>query len=255
MDYAAALLDETRAFGELVRSGDPDLAVPSCPEWNLMQLFRHVGRGHRWAAQIVADRLDHPLDPRDVADGKPPADPDAAIAWLNDSAQRMLDAVTQVGPDSPAWTFQGPRPADWWLRRRVHEATVHRADAALALGGDFRDFTLPPELAADGISEFLDLIAARAGRDGQPLLAAGQSVHLHATDDGLGSAGEWTISRAADADTLSWSHEHGKGSVALRGPARDLFLAIMRRVPVAETDIAVFGDAAVWQDWVDHTAF
>lgn len=251
MDYAAALLDENRAFGELVRSGDPQLAIPTCPEWNLTQLFRHVGRGHRWAAQIVADRLDHALDPRDVVDGKPPADPDAAIDWLDDGARRVVEAITQIGPDNPAWTFLGPRPAVWWLRRRIHEATVHRADAALALG---RDFALSPELAADGISEWLDLITARLGRAG-PLLADGVSVHLHATDDGLGQAGEWTISRSGDTDALSWSHEHGKGSVALRGPARDLFLVIMRRVPVADTDIAVFGDAEVWQDWVDHTAF
>ncbi|OBK88971.1 maleylpyruvate isomerase family mycothiol-dependent enzyme [Mycolicibacter sinensis] len=252
MDYAAALLDENRAFGELVRSGDPELAIPTCPEWNLTQLFRHVGRGHRWAAQIVADRLDHALDPREVVDGKPPADPDAAIDWLHDGAQRVLDAITGIGPDNPAWTFLGPRPAVWWLRRRLHEATVHRADAALALGVDFN---LSPELAADGISEWLDLVTARPGRDGQSPLAGGQSVHLHATDDGLGSAGEWTISRSPDTGALSWSHEHGKGSVALRGPARDLFLAVMRRVAVADTDIAVFGDAAVWQDWVEHTAF
>lgn len=252
MDYAAALLDENRAFGELVRSGDPELAIPTCPEWNLTQLFRHVGRGHRWAAQIVADRLEHALDPREVVDGKPPADPDAAIDWLHDGAQRVLDAIAGIGPDNPAWTFLGPRPAVWWLRRRLHEATVHRADAALALGADF---SWSPELAADGISEWLDLVTARPGRDGQSLLAGGQSVHLHATDDGLGSAGEWTISRSADTGALSWSHEHGKGSVALRGPARDLFLAVMRRVAVADTDIAVFGDAAVWQDWAEHTAF
>lgn len=80
-------------------------------------------------------------------------------------------------------------------------------------------------------------------------------MHLHATDDGLGQAGEWTISRSADTAALVWSHEHGKGSVALRGPARDLFVAIMSRVPVADTDIVVFGDATVWQEWVEHTAF
>lgn len=253
MDYAAALLEETRAFGELIRAGDPELAVPTCPGWNLTQLFRHFGRGNRWAAQIIADRMDGPLDPRDVVDGKPPADPEAAIEWLHDGAQRVLDAVAQSGPDTPAWTFLGPRPASWWVRRRLHEATVHRADAALALG---HDFALSPELAADGISELLDLVPALLARNGSGSpLADDQSVHLHATDDGLGATGEWTVSRLAGSDTVSWAHEHGKGSVALRGSARDLFLAVTRRVPVADTDIATFGDTAVWQNWIDHTAF
>ncbi|OBG39480.1 maleylpyruvate isomerase N-terminal domain-containing protein [Mycolicibacter heraklionensis] len=256
MDYAAALLDETRAFGELIRTGDLALAVPSCPEWNLGQLFRHVGRGNRWAAQIIADRLDRPLDPRDVVDGKPPAETDAAIDWLHDGAQRVLDAVAQSGSDTPAWTFLGPRPSSWWVRRRLHEATVHRADAVQALSGGLADFNLSAELAADGLEEWLDLVIPRLGSDGYGLpLADGHSVHLHATDDGLGTAGEWTISRPAGADKLTWSHEHGKGSVALRGSARDLFLTLMRRVAVADTDIAVFGDATVWQNWVDHTAF
>ena len=250
MDYAAALLDENRAFGELVRAGDPALENPACPEGNLTQLFRHVGRGHRWAAQIVADRLDHPLDPRDVVDGKPPAGPDAAIEWLAAGAQLVIDAVTRVGPDTPSWTFVGPRPAAWWVRRRLHEVTVHRADADLALGNAV---TLSPELAADGISEWLDLVTARPVRDGAAPLADGQSVHLHATEADLGEAGEWTV--GAEVGGLSWSRAHGKGSVALRGGATDLLLAILRRVPVSDTGIAVFGDEAVWQHWLDHTAF
>ncbi|HEX7322692.1 MAG TPA: maleylpyruvate isomerase family mycothiol-dependent enzyme [Mycobacterium sp.] len=251
MDYAAALFDENRAFGELVRAGDPATSIPTCPEWNLRQLFRHVGRGHRWAAQMIADRVDHPLDPRAVEGGKPPDDPGEAITWLNDGAQRLVDAVAQVGPDTPVWTFLGPRPASWWIRRRLHEVTVHRADAALALG---RSYQLAPELAADAISEWLDVTTQRAGRDtGAAPLNDGQTIHLHATDPGLGPVGEWTV--RADATGLTWSHEHGKGSVALRGPALDLLLAITSRVPVADTGVAVFGDGAVWQNWLDHTAF
>ncbi|HET9876795.1 MAG TPA: maleylpyruvate isomerase family mycothiol-dependent enzyme, partial [Mycobacterium sp.] len=208
MDRSAAFLDENRAFGDIVRAGDPALPIPTCPEWNLKQLFRHVGRGHRWTAQIVADRLDHPLDPRTVEGGKPPADPDDAIGWLNDGAQLVLDAVARTGADTPVWTFLGPRPAGWWLRRRLHEVIVHRADAALALGASYE---LAPELAADAISEWLDQVTPRAGRDNAALpLGAGQTMHLHATDPGLGPAGEWTINAAPAG--ITWSHEHGKGT-------------------------------------------
>jgi hypothetical protein len=93
-----------------------------------------------------------------------------------------------------------------------------------------------------------------AGHDDEPLpLQDGQTIHLHATDPGLGAAGEWTI--RADGDRITWSHGHDKGAVALRGAAVDLLLAVVRRVPVADTDIAVLGDAAIWQHWLDRTPF
>jgi uncharacterized protein (TIGR03083 family) len=251
VDYAAAFLEQNRAFGEVIRSADSSTPVPTCPGWSFKQLFRHVGRGDRWAAQIIGDRVDHFLDPRTVEGGKPPPDPDDAISWLYAGAQRLIDAVEQAGVETPVWTFVGPRPANWWIRRRLHEATVHRADAALALGLDYR---LTPELAADAITEWLERVAIEAGRDGAPLpLEDGHSVHLHATDPGLGEAGEWTI--GAEAGRITWSHDHGKGTVALRGAATDLLLAIVRRVPVADTDTAVFGDTAVWQNWLNHTPF
>ena len=71
-----------------------------------------------------------------------------------------------VGADTAVWTFIGPRPAHWWIRRRVHEATVHRADAAIALGADYQ---LTPELAADGIDEWLERIAVEANAESSPL--------------------------------------------------------------------------------------
>jgi len=251
VDFAEALVEQNRAFGEVIRGGDPATPVPTCPDWTLAQLFRHVGRGDRWAAQIVAERVDHFLDPRTVEDGKPPPDPDDAMVWLHDGAQRLIDSVEQAGLETPVWTFLGTRPAYWWVRRRLHEVTVHRADAALALG---IDYPLASELAADAISEWLERVAAQAGRDGAPPpLGDGSMVHLHATDPGLGIAGEWTI--RADGGRITWSHDHGKGTVALRGAATELLLAVLRRVAVADTDIAIYGDVGVWQNWLDHTPF
>ncbi|WP_205876097.1 maleylpyruvate isomerase family mycothiol-dependent enzyme [Mycobacterium camsae] len=249
MDYASTYLQETRTFGELIRAADQSTPVPTCPGWTLDQLFRHVGRGDRWAAQIVRDRMDRFLDFRSVEDGRPPADLNGAIAWLNGGAQRLVDAVKVTGADTPVWTFLGPRPANWWIRRRLHENVVHRADAALAVGADF---SLDAEVAADGIDEFLERIVIQAGKDGAALpLEGGDTLHLHATDPVLGEAGEWTVAIANGV--VAWSHEHGKGTVALRGTATDLLLAMTRRVALADTGIAVFGDEAVWQRWLDRT--
>ena len=146
------------------------------------------------------------------------------------------------------WTFTGPRPATWWIRRREHEVLVHRADAALALGPDF---TVAAERAADGMSEYLDLLAARGPDAEDPALADGAVLHLHATDDGLGTAGEWLVRGAAGG--VVWEHGHGKGDVAVRGPAADLLLAVMRRRPA--DSVETIGDTALWEHWLTRSGF
>jgi uncharacterized protein (TIGR03083 family) len=249
VDFRAALLDQTQAFGELIRAADPATPVPTCPDWTLKDLFRHVGRGNRWAAQIVAERRNQPLDPRDVRDGKPPEDPDAAIDWLNGGVQQLIIAVDQVGSDARVWTFNGPRPAGFWIRRRLHEVLVHYADAAIAVGAEFDP---APELAADAISEWIELMVVKADKHSPPL-DRGRTLHLHATDEGLGPTGEWTI--ANDDDGLSWTHDHGKGDVALRGTVKDLLLAIVRRRAVTDLEIDVFGNTEVWDRWLERTPF
>ncbi len=249
MDFRTALIEETKSFGDVIRGADPSTPVPTCPGWTLNQLFKHVGRGNRWCAQIIAHRMLHPLDPRDVPDGKPPDDLDGALAWLSGGVQAIFDAVDHVGPETRVWTFVSPKPAGWWIRRRLHETVVHRADAVLATGGEF---TVAPELAADGISEWITLNTAQADPHAPPL-ARGTSLHLHATEDWLGPTGEWTITN--DEDGLNWSHDHTKGEVAVRGSATNLLLAVTRRKTSTEAGLEVFGDAAVWDGWLSRTPF
>ena len=146
---------------ELARiiDGDLERPVPTCPGWTFRQLATHVGRGHRWAAQIVATRATAPIPMRDVADGKLPQDPAQHALWLNAGADRVIEAVTAAGSDL-VWTLAGLGPASFWARRRAHEAAVHLADAQLAAG---RDVDLAPEVAADGVDEWLARIAAGSG--------------------------------------------------------------------------------------------
>ncbi len=96
---------------ELARiiDGDLERPVPTCPGWTFRQLATHLGRGHRWAAQIVATRATAPIPQREVADGKLPEDPARHAHWLNAGAAQVIEAVTAAGSDL-AWTFNGMRP-------------------------------------------------------------------------------------------------------------------------------------------------
>ncbi|WP_436497333.1 maleylpyruvate isomerase family mycothiol-dependent enzyme [Actinokineospora sp. HUAS TT18] len=240
MDFAAELITQNRLLAEAVRGADPTAEVPTCPGWTLRQLVTHVGRGNRWAAQISREQLQAPLDPKTVDGGKAPENWDAAVDWLVDSVEVLVESVNASG-EAPVWTFTGPQPSTWWLRRRLHEVVVHRADAVLAIG---EKFEVDPVVAADSISEWLFLVATR----GKGVLAEGTSLHLHATD----ADGEWLVK--ADGDKIVWEQAHGKATAAAKGATADLLLTLLRRAPL-DGRLEIHGDADVLQHWLDHTPF
>ncbi|MGH3290358.1 MAG: maleylpyruvate isomerase family mycothiol-dependent enzyme [Trebonia sp.] len=247
MDHAAALTGQNRMLGELLRDADWSVPAPTCPGWTLLQLLRHVGRGDRWAAQIITDRADTSLDPRLVSDGKPPAEVPGAIRWLSRGPQILLTAVEAAGPGTEVSTFAGPKAAAWWTRRRLHEATVHRADAAIALGAPYE---LPAELAADGISEWLERLADEQALGREPSLPAGASLTLRATDEAL-TENTWTV--LGRPQGVHWHGQPANADLALAGPATDLLLALVRRRPVEDTGISMQGDTALWRPWLALT--
>ena len=239
---------------ELARiiDGDLERPVPTCPGWTFRQLAIHLGRGHRWAAQIVATRAVTPIPMREVADGKLPQDPAQHAPWLNAGADRVIEAVTAAGSD-PVWTLAGIGPASFWARRRAHEAAVHLAHAQLAAG---RPVDLDPEVAADGVDEWL----ARTGDTTDPARAQtqdlrgdGQSLHFHATDPGLSGTGEWLVTRTPSGVTVA--RGHGKADVAVRGPAASLLLVLTRRLPPSDPGIEILGEQALLIHWLQHTPF
>lgn len=128
----------------------------------------------------------------------------------------------------------------------AQETAVHRWDGENARG---RAHPISLPLAADGVSEifetFLPRLQARGAIDG----LAG-TMHLHASDIN-GPAGEWLA--ALQPDSVSLRHEHGKGDVAIRGPASDLLLLLWgRRRP---DGLEVHGDASLLERWANSVNF
>ncbi|WP_157474587.1 maleylpyruvate isomerase family mycothiol-dependent enzyme [Parafrankia sp. EUN1f] len=241
-----ALLTETDLLADLYRDRDPTTPVPTCPGWTLAQLVAHVGGAHRWTATMVTHRSTENIDYATVPDVRRPHDQQAAVEWLRDSARQIITAVDATGAEVPVWTpFAGLRPAQWWIRRRLHEVTGHRADALLALG---RDVVMAPAVAADGLSELLDLIASGAPWFATPLDDE-NTLTLTATDTAAG----WSITRSGD--TVTWTGVPAAATVTVSGAAVDLYLLALRRISAADTRLTVSGDPKVLDTWLDRTAF
>lgn len=213
-------------LGEL-RSDQLGAAVAACPGWDLARLIDHLGRVHRMVLGCLeaTDPGDYPGFPRrsGLTSGE-------LLAWFADSATALRRSLADEDPGRPVPTFLGPRTVDWWIRRQAHEHAIHRWDAEAALG---TPGPIPSELAADGVSELLEL---RIDRGWVPLDGTRGSVHLHGTD----AEGEWFVELD---EPLRWTTGHHKGDAAVRGTVSDLDLLVWGRVP--PTALEVLGDAAL----------
>ena len=110
--------------------------------------------------------------------------------------------------------------------------------------------TLDPALAVDGIDEFLTNLPYSLGFvPGRVLSGTGETVHLHCTD----AEGEWMITLSPSG--FDWTHGHGKGTVAIRGTAGDLFLLLYRRVAPSPERFEIFGERSVLEGLLEKTSF
>ena len=252
--YHEVITVSTATLAGLVDGADLASPVPSCPEWTLRQLATHVGRGQRWAAQIVNTRSAYAIAFREVPGGRIPDDPAEHAGWLRAGADRLVTALGEAG-EVPVWAFGEQQPAGFWARRMTHETTVHAVDAQLtAAPGNGRP-AIAADVAADGIDEWLTVLAGPA--DGEPDLraaglAVGESLHVHASDVPEGT-GEWVVRH--DPAGITVRHAHEKATLALRGGASDLLLVLLRRLPPDGQAVQVHGDPDLLHRWLAATRY
>jgi uncharacterized protein (TIGR03083 family) len=251
--YYAEIEASTAMLAVVVDSSDHALPIPTCPDWTLRQLATHLGRAQRWATEIVKTRSDQFIDFRAVPDGRLPDDEAERGRWLTAGATRLVAALREAG-DQQVWAFRTMNPASFWARRMSHEVMVHLADADMATGAHV---AMPAELAADAIDEWLTVMSNLTAGEPDRRLAAlplGRSLHVHATDPELAGNGEWLITHTND-DTVHVTREHGTADVALTGPATDVLLVMLGRLPVSSDAVRVYGDAGLLNLWLKDITF
>lgn len=244
VDARRTLLSAECARVASLSESDLDAPVPAMPEWTVDKLVRHLTFVHRMAVRA----LDTPasLGMSEVIAGV--AKPERGPRVLDDyrqAAAEMAKAYERVDPSSEVATFLGVSTADFWIRRQLHEITVHRfdiQDGLHARGGPVPD-AADAAAAADGIAEWAQACLPRIPMD-RLAAVAGRTVHLH-TDDG--TAMELFLDFTGNAVRVE--EEHRKGDVALRGSAQDMLLTVWRRRPLETLDIV--GDRSVAHDLYD----
>jgi uncharacterized protein (TIGR03083 family) len=133
---------------EVVSGAEMAAVVPSCPDWTVADLTRHVAAVYLHKAECM--RLGshpEPWPPAFVAEAEP-------LALLDRTYADLMAEFAARTPESPTFTWYGPdQTVGFWIRRMAQETVIHRVDAELGAGVPMAP--IPVDLATDGLDEFL----------------------------------------------------------------------------------------------------
>jgi len=241
---------EIQRIAQLAVVADPAAPVPGCPDWTLADVVRHVGRFQQVTADLVENLVQRQPRSLDVAE---PVRVEEYGQWFSAGGAHLMQVLRDADPEATMFSWSGVPKVSFWIRRALHEATVHRLDIERAAD---RVEPVDPAVAVDGVDEFLENLPFlgqfnRAVRD---LHGDGETIHLHATDlDGHSLDGEWLIT--LEPHGFRWSHAHVKGAAAVRGTVTDLLLFVYGRKRADDPALTVFGDSSLLTHWSSKTAF
>lgn len=236
--YLGAIETEAGALLTAATEG-LERTVPTCPEWDVEKLVRHVMRLYLWVTALTECA---PAEADRNALPNPPKGPDL-FPFAEETVHGLVAGLRSTDPNGRIQSWANEVPTDWWFRRLAHETAIHRQDAQLAAGADARVDPVDADLAIDGVDEALTLfvpLSYAADTFGPPA-----SVHLHATD----AEGEWVVQLG---ESVEVTREHAKGDAAARGTASDLFSVLWRRRDPSVLD--VLGDADVFDRFLRYTS-
>ncbi len=225
VDWLGAIEHDAAALDLAAQAATADAPIPGCPGWTVTDLLEHVGSVFYRASLIIGEHREH--RPHRTETTAPVGDP---FGWYDKGRTAILSVLRTADPLSSYWTFRGPNPLRWWLRRLANEAAVHRVDAEQAAG---IASIIDPRSAIDGIDEkfetYLPVIAIQKPTE-RPV-----TVALRTDDFGV----EWTIT--IDNEVTVRRHR-APAEATVSGPADTLFLWLWDRAPVER--VRVEGDPA-----------
>lgn len=229
--YVDVIRDESQRISNAYE-GDPAGRVPWSDRWTVGTVARHVAGTHHVVAGIIAGRptadfgLFSSLESPEKND---PSFPD----WFMHGTEAMCEQMERTPADDACWNWfeGGSGRVGFWPRRMAQECIVHRWDAQMGERG-IAD-PIAPDLAADGIDEFLDVFVA-VGR-AQSGAAAGPTVRVESADTG----DLWIVELPAGGRVVS--HDDREAGARLRGNAADVLLLLWGRFSSIPAAIATVG--------------
>ncbi len=235
---------EVDRFADALADADDATWVPSCPEWSVRDLTRHLGTVHRWAQELVRVRATERISLAGFADTGTAADGD----WLRSGGRSLSQTLRAANPDESMWAWGADQHVRFWARRQLHETLVHRIDLELALGVTS---SVEPAIALDAVDEFLGNL--KSDRDikvrARSTSANGERLQFRTSD----SSTLWNVALSVDGHELI--DELSDPDAVLIAEPGELLAVVLRRRAIEECDVVIEGDEGLIHHWLNETAF
>ncbi|MGW2254184.1 maleylpyruvate isomerase family mycothiol-dependent enzyme [Kitasatospora sp. NPDC001660] len=247
-EHIDALRREGALLADAAARADLTAPVPTCPDWQVADLLRHIGLVHRWAAAHPARGLREPLDLDGGGEPVGPAPSGAALLdWYREGHAALVDTLVAAPADVDCWSFlPAPSPLAFWARRQAHETAIHRFDADAAAGTDGP--RADTALALDGVDELLRgfLVRPRSRlRSEKP-----RTVLVRATD----GPGTWRVTISQEPPAVT-TDEPAEADLTITGPAHELYLLLWNRLPAEHAEATTStGDESLLRLWRETAA-
>jgi uncharacterized protein (TIGR03083 family) len=206
---------------QLASSIDPTAPVPSCPEWTVDRLVRHVAEVYLHKTECMRQGTFPRPWPPDLS-----AEP--ALALLDRAYAELTGEFAMRRPEAQAATWYEPeQTVGFWIRRMAQETVIHRVDAELA--AEVPMAPIPEDLAVDGIDEvlerFLGYGSHRWVEDFKPSLPDRAMPPVLVATDGYG----WLVRATPDGASIEVATPRAEAPAAVSGDPVPLLLWLWRR--------------------------
>jgi uncharacterized protein (TIGR03083 family) len=150
--FLECLEADYRRIREIV-PGHLEERVPTCPDWSVDDLARHVGMVYLHKATAMREGAEPEQWPPDYDDDA------SAIELIDDAYRQLTEEFAAHDPAEASGTWYGPdQTVGFWIRRMAQESVIHRIDAELGVRAPVTP--VADDLAVDGIDELLRVFVA-----------------------------------------------------------------------------------------------
>jgi uncharacterized protein (TIGR03083 family) len=173
-----------------VVQGHYDARVPTCPDWTVADLTRHVAQVYLHKVELIRNGKQPETWPPAEFEKTDP------VLLLDRGYTALTAEFAARKPSDPTKTWYTPdQTIGWWIRRMAQETVIHRIDAELACGALVAP--VPDDLAVDGVDELLKVFVGWA-------YSQWPEDFTEALKDSPGHSYAVRIDSVADSSPASW---------------------------------------------------